>query len=203
MAGKTGKCKSCGAVFVIPAAPTPAAAPEAEKRAAPASTPQAAVASPRSELICSICQTAVQSGEEAGKCESCGLPFHLECWQANLGCATYGCRNVNCLKSGPDIAIPQGIVQSPAPARQAPAGTTAAANQDIPWEYVFLAAAAIAGLLSCFMCGVPSLAVGLGAAIYASHANQPKQNILIWVWVISGLTFFLGMLSSLVLFAIP
>ena len=206
MAGKKGKCKSCGAMFVIPAAPAPAAAPEVAKRAAAASAPQSAVASARSELICSICQTPVQSGEDAGKCESCGLPFHLECWQANLGCATYGCRNVNCLKTGPDIAIGQAMVQTQAPARQAPAPMTAAANQEIPWEYIFLAAAAIAGLLSCFMCGVPSLGVGLAAAIYASQLDQTnpaKQNVLVWVWVISGVTFLFGMLSSLVIFAIP
>jgi hypothetical protein len=52
------------------------------------------------------------------------------------------------------------------------------------------------------MCGVPSLGVGLAAAIYASQASHAKQNVLVWVWVISGLTFFLGMMSSIVIYAV-
>jgi hypothetical protein len=200
MAGKKGKCKFCGAMFVIPTAP--AAAHEIETPAAPSSKPQPAVASAPGEQICSICLTEVQPAEDAGKCDSCGLPFHLECWHANLGCATYGCRNVNCLKTGPDIAIGPAMVQAQTPTRHAAAKAPPSAIEEIPWEYVFLAAAAVAGLLSCFMCGVPSLGVGLAAAIYASQASHAKQNVLVWVWVISGLTFFLGMMSSIVIYAV-
>jgi hypothetical protein len=188
-------------MFVIPTFDG-AAAPKTAAPAAPAPAPRPVVDSPRGEQTCSICLTAVQPGEEAGKCDSCGLPFHVECWQANLGCATYGCRNVNCLKTGPDIAIGSAMVQAQTPARHAPAPAIPPANEEIPWEYIFLAAAAIAGLLSCFMCGVPSLAVGLGAAIYASQVSNAKQNILVWVWVISGVTFVLGMMSSIVIFAV-
>jgi predicted RNA-binding Zn-ribbon protein involved in translation (DUF1610 family) len=41
--------------------------------------------------ICSICQTAVVTGELILVCPSCDLPFHQECWNENGGCSQYGC----------------------------------------------------------------------------------------------------------------
>jgi predicted RNA-binding Zn-ribbon protein involved in translation (DUF1610 family) len=42
--------------------------------------------------LCSICQTALISGERAVACPCCALPFHAECWDENGGCSAYGCQ---------------------------------------------------------------------------------------------------------------
>lgn len=41
--------------------------------------------------LCAICQTPIAPGETAGRCPACDGPFHVECWESNGGCATYGC----------------------------------------------------------------------------------------------------------------
>jgi len=45
------------------------------------------------ENICTICQTSFLPDETIKKCERCKCKFHLECWNENGGCATYGCIN--------------------------------------------------------------------------------------------------------------
>lgn len=206
MAGKKGKCKFCGKTFVIPAPPAtpPPARPHASETAAvpPQSAPPEP--SPPREQVCSICQTAVQGDEAAAQCDACGLPFHVECWQANLGCATYGCRNVNCLKTGPDIAIGQAAVaQAEISPWQSPhfrQPTPALPKHDVPWEYILLAGAAVAGLLSCVMCGLPSLLVAFATGAYMSHYPNYNKQVLLAVWIIIGITTVLGMLSSALIF---
>lgn len=42
--------------------------------------------------LCAICQTAIDRGAEVGRCPECESPFHIECWNENGGCATYGCK---------------------------------------------------------------------------------------------------------------
>lgn len=201
MAGKKGKCKFCGQTFVIPA---PSATPPPKSKA-PASEIASAPLPPEPvrERVCSICQTAVGADEAAAQCDSCGLPFHVECWQANLGCATYGCRNVNCLKPGPDIAIGQAAVTQAQPhGWQTPGGlprAAAPAKPDIPWEYILLAGSAVAGLLSCVMCGLPSLLVAFAAGAYMSHYPNYNRQVLMAVWIIIGITTVLGMMSSALL----
>src|SRR4051812_11387846 len=88
MAGKKGKCKFCGTTFVIPAPPPPTKKEEPKPAAASTGGPTSPARqepAPVKEQVCSICQTAIQPGEAAAPCNSCGLPFHVECWTANLG----------------------------------------------------------------------------------------------------------------------
>lgn len=42
--------------------------------------------------LCSICQTAILSGEQVLTCPHCSLPFHADCWGENRGCSAYGCK---------------------------------------------------------------------------------------------------------------
>lgn len=42
---------------------------------------------------CSICQSAIITGEHVVYCPDCALPFHHECWQENGGCSAYGCKS--------------------------------------------------------------------------------------------------------------
>lgn len=58
-----------------------------------------------SQALCSICQSFITDGEEIVTCPECDLPFHAECWQENMGCAAYGCPQVNVLKKQPDLRI--------------------------------------------------------------------------------------------------
>ena len=57
------------------------------------------------QALCSICQSPIDDGEDTLACPECHLPFHAECWQENMGCAAYGCPQVNALKKGPDLTI--------------------------------------------------------------------------------------------------
>jgi hypothetical protein len=51
---------------------------------------------------CSICQSAIITGEHIVFCPACRLPFHAECWTENGGCSQYGC------SSAPDAAKASG-----------------------------------------------------------------------------------------------
>jgi hypothetical protein len=41
--------------------------------------------------MCSICQSTLIAGERILYCPECSLPFHVECWDENGGCSSYGC----------------------------------------------------------------------------------------------------------------
>jgi len=43
--------------------------------------------------ICPYCQSKIKSGADFTVCSQCGTPHHKECWEENLGCTTYGCKN--------------------------------------------------------------------------------------------------------------
>ncbi|NQU43021.1 DUF4190 domain-containing protein [bacterium] len=40
---------------------------------------------------CSLCHSPLEMGQDVRNCEACLLSYHLECWQLNGGCGTYGC----------------------------------------------------------------------------------------------------------------
>lgn len=40
---------------------------------------------------CPFCQTPIKPNESVFVCDRCAIPHHLECWQANGGCTTFGC----------------------------------------------------------------------------------------------------------------
>ena len=55
--------------------------------------------------ICPYCQTALRAGSAVEVCPACKTCHHEECWEANRGCAVYGCACANIL--GP--AVPQPL----------------------------------------------------------------------------------------------
>src|SRR5690606_28157577 len=103
--------------------------------------------------LCSICQTPIQVGDPSTSCDECHLPFHIECWEENLGCSAYGCPNVNALRLGPDIQI-----NSPPPLpTRFPATSSNNSNRaegEIPWEYLLLAASALGTFLGLLCFGI-------------------------------------------------
>ena len=40
---------------------------------------------------CPYCKTPLQKDDVVVFCNTCDMPHHLSCWQANKGCATFGC----------------------------------------------------------------------------------------------------------------
>jgi len=118
-----------------------------------------------------------------------------------LGCAAYGCRNVDALKQGPDIsvgedALPHAADIPPSFPVQSAWQADAIVEDRMPWEFLFLAASALAALFSMVTCGFPSLAVAASAAVYAAKAQRPAIPILVAVWGVCGLAFIVGLVVS-------
>jgi hypothetical protein len=99
---------------------------------------------------CGICQSAIEPGEQTHKCPSCGLSFHVECWEENRGCSAYGCNQVNALQPPENSAL-----EGAAPA--APDEQDTEPPPPFPWDHLILGLCAIAMLFSGLTFGVPSL----------------------------------------------
>lgn len=56
--------------------------------------------------LCSICMTAVETGEAPASCPACHAIFHADCWTDNGGCAVYGCAMVPATEGLKPIEIP-------------------------------------------------------------------------------------------------
>ena len=201
LAGRHGKCKYCGQRVRIPHASVDStdAVSLINRQASPKKHPEASEAEAVEE-ICSVCQCSIEADDGTTVCSACGLPFHQECWDENLGCAAYGCSNVNVLKHGADISIPAQpfpppVHPPPMPGRTPRQGLPSSADE-IPWEFVFLGGSAIAAILSTVTFGLPSLAVAVLAGRYAANARQPRWPILLAVWGISGLAVIIGLILS-------
>ena len=54
---------------------------------------------------CPICYTTINENEQQYLCPHCQMAYHLECWQENKGCATYGCQANGCLKTSEDKVV--------------------------------------------------------------------------------------------------
>lgn len=173
MSGRKGKCKSCGAVLVIPAAD--------EGESVSATSDDATGL----QEMCSICQTAIEDDDDRTRCDACELPFHEECWTENLGCSAYGCENVDALKAGPDIRVGQGGAANPYSPSSALPGLRSSAPAvkakleptEFPYDEVLLGVAALAVLFGFVMCGVPTLVVALLALWRIGENNQKKRSL--------------------------
>ncbi len=44
--------------------------------------------------ICPYCQMQIKHGDSIYICDACRIPHHIECWQHNGGCTTFGCTEV-------------------------------------------------------------------------------------------------------------
>src|SRR4051812_44349091 len=116
-----------------------------------ANSPTTPSTGPQSAMVlreCGICQTSIYTAEETQVCPKWGLVFHAECWKENLGCAAYGCEQVNVLapktEEQPAQELPQPIVE---------------AIEPLPWSFVLLGAAALSLMVSALTYGLPSALV--------------------------------------------
>ena len=95
---------------------------------------------------CGICQSEIYPDEDVTTCKSCNLSFHAECWTENLGCASYGCDQVDTLKPK-ELAAAATNWQQPIPQQL----------EVLPWNFVLLGLTAISMAISALTFGIPSL----------------------------------------------
>lgn len=161
--------------------------------------------------LCSICQTEIREAEATTSCDECRLPFHVECWEENLGCSAYGCSNVNALRPAPELRVSN---PAPVPGRASVPGSTAmlgstampgsaashvggSAAGDIPWEYVFLAASCLGTLVGLLCFGIAPLVTGLAAVVYSVQQKDKKTPPILIVGIaMSAIGFFVGLFIS-------
>lgn len=147
--------------------------------------------------LCSICQTPILLDDPTVSCSDCHLPFHSECWEANLGCSAYGCPNVNALRTGPDIQI----VNPPAlPDRGGAISAAPVREDDFPWEYPLLAVSALGALggLLCF--GIASLGTGAMLVGYFAMKGYEKPGVVLAASLAISLAGFVAGVTASFLF---
>jgi pSer/pThr/pTyr-binding forkhead associated (FHA) protein len=143
----------------------------------------------QSEVICGACQLPVSLLEEKYECPECGVTLHAECWTENLGCSTYGCKQVGVLD--PHRDEPK-ITASPAAAEDA-----GVAGADVEWAYLFLAMSLGAALLGAMSFGVPPAMVGIVIVVYLMfRRTRGHQWMLAASMVISFLSSLVGFCFS-------
>jgi hypothetical protein len=150
---------------------------------------------------CSACYTLIQPEEERHTCPACTLHYHADCWEQNLGCAAYGCSQVNVLKKGPDHSIPADVPGGREVSEVVEAIPVYADRPGMPWHFLFLALSIASGFLSLLMCGAPSLLVGAATVFYTVAASQRQQLVwLIPALILSLLGFLLGVVVSAMIY---
>lgn len=106
-----------------------------------------------SEHTCPYCGVGIDGVEDALACPACSIVFHKECWFQNMGCATYGCKHVGCLKPAPEkINVPNapGISRMPYRGKQKEKNFL----EETPlWHCVLL--------LGCVLSFIPTVVFGL------------------------------------------
>ena len=149
--------------------------PEQAVLESPAEVGEESPASTALEETCSICHSAINAGEHTTPCPSCGLTFHADCWQENLGCSAYGCPQVSALQ-------PPEVEKEPVETIPSEASTFADANEaevesaTFPWEFVFVALSVIGSLLGALAYGMPALIGAIGTAIYLAAYQDSRQR---------------------------
>jgi len=192
LAGKKGVCGRCSATMIIPLA--------ADTITADLVDDDKAIAI---RAICGVCQCAIEDDEldQRLTCDRCELPFHDECWEENLGCSAYGCKNVNVLKMGADITISAEAEDATAPRRgppPAPATQATSTAEEIPWEFVCMGGAAIAAPFSLLLFGVPSLIAGAAAAmVFINQGGKANTAALVVALLLAAMGLITGSVNSL------
>jgi hypothetical protein len=121
--------------------------------------------------VCSICQWEITADSSQTRCPACGLTFHAECWEANLGCSAYGCAQVGAL--APPEPEPAFDEEIGAPPGAEPADET---SDDVSWDKPLLTASLATSLLGIVGFGIPAAALVAIAAVYLRR-NRHTANV--------------------------
>ena len=162
--------------------------------AGPASASDAAVSAP-GVRECGICQSPINPLDATFICPSCQLVYHAECWQSNLGCASYGCNQVNALAHPADglelldDREPEGSSADSAPADPG-------SIQIIPWPFVLLAAAGLSLLISPMTWGIASALTLAGIGWRISKVRNWRDPVLMIAVAICLIGIIAGLLLA-------
>jgi hypothetical protein len=92
--GKKLRCPQCSRTVAAPPATTPPS---------PAPSLNAIVAGPSDVgLTCSICLSAICTGDALHRCVACDQLYHNECWSEVGGCGTFGCKEAPAVDKSAD-----------------------------------------------------------------------------------------------------
>jgi hypothetical protein len=139
---------------------------------------------------CSICHSPINPGESFVTCPDCAMQYHAECWQENLGCSSYGCPQVNCLKPAEATPAPVPVEKSDAPSTEAEI-----APPGLPWELLLLAAS-IGSLLGALLFGGLSAIVVLGCIVLMIKHRPLRWGLLLLALTIGTLGVTVGLVLS-------
>ena len=151
---------------------------------APPASPPAAGSEVKSELICGACQSPISLLEEKHDCPECGVTLHAECWTENLGCSTYGCKQVGILdphRDEPKIMAAPAIVEAPDNV-----------SATVEWAYLFLALSFGAALLGAVTFGIPPALAAIGIVAYARLRRMREHGWMLRVSLVISLLSSLG-----------
>jgi hypothetical protein len=134
---------------------------------------------------CAICQSSIHPTEQIWTCPKCSLVYHAECWQSNMGCATYGCDQVNALAPKEE--------DKPAPPMQQP---IVEAIEPLPWSFLLLGAATISLAIASLTYGIPSGVVLLLAGLRLGKKRHLRDRPLVWAAFLSFVGLIVGLFIS-------
>jgi len=138
---------------------------------------------------CAICQTSIHPSEQAWTGPKCSLVYHAECWQSNMGCASYGCEQVNALapkeEDKPAAPMQQPIVE---------------AIEPLPWSFLRLGGATISLAVSGLTYGIPSGVIGILSAVRLYKKHHFRDRPLVWAAGLSLVGVICGVFISQIWF---
>ena len=118
---------------------------------------------------CPFCQTPIKPGAHVQVCDACRMPHHVECWQQNRGCTTFGCRMAGSAGGTSPQQLPtyqNPYSQPPRPYPQQPLGYPGSQSR-LPMLGMkdYLVEAILVTIFCCMPFGIVSI-------VYASQARS-------------------------------
>ncbi|HEY3396693.1 MAG TPA: RING finger protein [Armatimonadota bacterium] len=139
--------------------------------------------------LCPYCRFPIKAGEAVRICPSCGEPHHLECWNENGGCTTYGCQSSPQMAAQAAVAQPTMTVPSvelPYRGPTFPGGLAREAQVLLIMELDRLATNALIYAILGFICFFPAI-IGLFTAISVlgqiARSGLPASGAKLKAWI--------------------
>jgi pSer/pThr/pTyr-binding forkhead associated (FHA) protein len=173
-AGKRGVCRHCDVPVRVPKRTR-------GKRSAPAVS-SAALAK------CGVCHSHIVAGEETSACPDCGTTFHVDCWNENYGCSSYGCPQVGVLQPAKGEAVVEAA-STPLPVIE-----EESIDGGAPWDLALLAGSVVGSVVGALLFGVPAIIIAL-AAVGRLISGKARRRGLVALAVMLALAGVVGGLA--------
>ena len=185
LAGKRGMCRHCKKPVTVPALQV-STAPLPTIR-----TPVLKSLSAKRTTKCAVCHSQIQEDEESTQCPDCAMQFHIECWQENFGCSSYGCPQVDVLKPPEAVSALTPHDAAAESVAEAPADTSST-----PWDLVLLAASVVGAFVGAMAFGSIALVVAIVSLIVLIRGKQRRPLFLVLAILISIVGVIAGLGAS-------